>query len=979
MPGGNEKRKTKTEKTRKIRIKVFIKKIINNQNISIMRKNFLLLMLMALLPLAGWAEEKFSADKTIVAVSRIEYQQIAEPTIRVTHDGLLLTKNDDYDFDGFYEANDGTGSEIAKNDLQAGNEYYVKVVGKGVYTGAAYGKFSVEKATLTVIIADATDFTQSYMTGSDYALKADKSDVDVTWTGHTITDVTDYLTFGTNYSYSYGTNRNAGSYAIEFTGITAKDATNFDITIEPRTMVIEKQTISTGGLYTTTRTAASYDATAQFTYTATAQKPTYTVEWDHDNNSATAKIALVENKDFVVTYYDNGGNQVAATDLINAGTYGVKISGIGNYDGTADYTGSTPHQFTIKMALLTVMVLPQEKVYDGTAFDLTTAKFNVSGRVGGDAGKTVEGLEATTGSTSSDAGSYSIDVDASAATIGGVLLSNNYDITTVPVNWTIKQRPVTVTVPDVTMVKGDALPTLPGSYEVAVEQGYDDSGVTGETGAINATDKSAIAGCYAVALADDPGEALAGVTASNIEAKDYAEAIKTSGTNTQTNYLVTITNGTLKVQGADFTVMPVVESDIEYGNTYTISYYTAGTIDESKLVFEIDGKEYPYAAQIDNLPTALGNYTVSIKPGTAVGTGDYLNGEATLQTSAYTIQKRKVTLTVNDQTVHKNDPVAILNELTADNGYTVTSGSLVDGENPVLDYDFATTIVQIGGDKITGYVGSYDQTTPGAITAVPTSDAVNANYDFTIEGGKLTISEDFTADLATATAKATITEGANNGSAYTVTISGRKLNANAWNVLVLPFEVSTFDFCKAIDGYAVFNVLNSAKGGNVKFKLELDKIPANQPFLVKPLAAVDFDTTSGTPAVKTIKFNDVKFVDGTPTQSITGAEFIGTYEDITIEDDDYYAMQGGEFKHFSSNATLGFTRAYIKLASGVATARFFVEEPGENGTTAIKELNTKTMQSVATDGWYSVNGVRLQGAPTQKGIYINNGKKIVVK
>ena len=952
-----------------------------------MKKNFLLLMLMALLPLAGWAEENFSADKTIVAVSRIVYQQAEDPVIRVTHDGLLLhhttePATNDYDLGGFFEKNDGTGSALALSDLQVGKTYYAKVVGKGVYSGAAYGEFSVKPATLTVSIATAANFTQKYLTGSDYELKTDKSDVTVTWTGHTISNINDYIVFGSDYGYSYGTNKNKGSYPIAFTGITAKDATNFTVVIEDREMVIEAQTISNAAPYYVTR--KDYDATAKFTYTAAAQKPTYTVEWDHDSNASTDKISLTEGTDFTVKYFVSGV-EVAATNLIDANTYDIKIVGTGNYEGTADFTANADYQFEIGKAPLTVMTLPQEKVYDGNDFDLTTAKFNIAGRVGSDAGKTVTGLTATCALLAADKGNYAVSVVETGAKIGGTVdLDKNYTITKVDVDWIVKARPVTVTVPDVSMVKGNELPTLPGTYVVTVEQGYDDDGVKGETGAINATDKATIAGYYTVALANAAGEPLAGVTKDNIETKNYADAIKATGSNSNANYEVTIKKGTLKVQGAAFTVMPVVESDIEYGNTYTISYYCGtATIDESKLVFVIDGKEYPYAAQIADLPTARGNYTVSIKEGSAVGTGNNLNGEATLQTSAYTIQKRKLTLTVKDQTVHKNDPTSILAELTeGDKGYTLTEGQSLVGEDELkLTYSFNTTIVNISGEKIQGFQTGYDNTTANAIqVAVATAD-VNANYDITIltTGGKLTISEDFTADLAAATAKATITEGANNGSAYTVTISGRKLNANAWNVLVLPFEVSTFDFCKAINGYAVFNVLKSAEGDDVKFKLELDKIPANQPFLVKPLAAVDFDATSGTPAVKTIKFTGVKFVDGTPTQSITGADFIGTYVDTTIDDDEYWALQGGEFRHFTTSNALKFTRAYIKLASGSAAARFFVEEPGQNGTTAIKELNTKTMESVAADGWYSVNGVRLQGAPTQKGIYIKDGKKVVVK
>ena len=953
---------------------------------------------MALLPLASWAEENFSADKTIVAVSRIEYQQAEDPVYRVTHDGLLLhhttdPETNDYDLGGFFEKNDGTGSALALSDLQVGKTYYVRVDGKGVYTGSAYGAFTVEQATLTVSIATDADFTQFYLTGSDYTLKADKSDVTVTWTGHTIANKNDYVAFGTDYGYSYGTNKNADTYPITFTGVTPKDDNNFKVVYATRNMVIKPQTISGSAPYYTTRTAYEPAADKQFTYSAAVQKPTYTVAWDHDGDegaaNATAKIALVEGTDFTVKYFV-GGTEVAANKVIGAATYGVKIVGTGNYTGTVDFTASADYQFIIKKAPLTIMTLPQEKVYDGTAFDLATAKFNIAGRVGADASKTVTGLAAT-GTVDAAQNSYPVNVNTSSATIGdpAVALSTNYDITTVAVDWIVKKRPVTLTVPQVIMTKGEEFPSLPTLAAANVEKGFNDEGVTGETGAINATDQTAIAGYYTLAYANAEGEPLNGVTAGasgNIKTQDYANAIKATGTNSNANYEVTIAKGTLRVQGAAFTVMPVVESDIEYGNTYTISYYAGtATIDETKLVFVINGTEYPYAAQIANLPTARGNYTVTIKEGTAVGTGNNLNGTATLQTSAYTIQKRKLNLTVKNQTVHKEDPTTILAELTAGSkGYTLAEGQSLVGEDVLdLTYSFDTNKVNIADGKIKGFKSTYDNTTADAIKVTASATAaVNQNYDITIvtgAAGKLTISTTFTADLAAATAEATITEAANNGSKYDVTISGRKLNANAWNVLVLPFEVKTFDFCKAINGYAVFNVLKSVDGDDVKFKLELDKIPANQPFLVKPLAAVDFDATSGTPAVKTIKFTGVTFVDATPTQSITGADFIGTYVDTTIDDDDYWALQGGEFKHFATSNALKFTRAYIKLASGSAAARFFVEEPGQNGTTAIKELNTKTMESVAADGWYSVNGVRLQGAPTQKGIYIKDGKKVIVK
>jgi hypothetical protein len=49
-------------------------------------------------------------------------------------------------------------------------------------------------------------------------------------------------------------------------------------------------------------------------------------------------------------------------------------------------------------------------------------------------------------------------------------------------------------------------------------------------------------------------------------------------------------------------------------------------------------------------------------------------------------------------------------------------------------------------------------------------------------------------------------------------------------------------------------------------------------------------------------------------------------------------------------------------------------------TTAIGTLDTKTGEvSFDSEAWYTLDGVRLSGKPSTKGIYINNGKKIVIK
>ena len=48
--------------------------------------------------------------------------------------------------------------------------------------------------------------------------------------------------------------------------------------------------------------------------------------------------------------------------------------------------------------------------------------------------------------------------------------------------------------------------------------------------------------------------------------------------------------------------------------------------------------------------------------------------------------------------------------------------------------------------------------------------------------------------------------------------------------------------------------------------------------------------------------------------------------------------------------------------------------------TGIGEIDTTTGEvTFDSEAWYTLDGVRLSGKPSTKGIYINNGKKVVIK
>ena len=94
-----------------------------------------------------------------------------------------------------------------------------------------------------------------------------------------------------------------------------------------------------------------------------------------------------------------------------------------------------------------------------------------------------------------------------------------------------------------------------------------------------------------------------------------------------------------------------------------------------------------------------------------------------------------------------------------------------------------------------------------------------------------------------------------------------------------------------------------------------------------------------------------------------------------------------------AGASIAPFRAYLKYTAPVSNAprRGAAEEAlpsrmtvrlvnADGDVTAIGTIDTKTGEiRFDSEAWYTLDGRRLNGKPAQKGVYINNGKKIIVK
>ena len=98
----------------------------------------------------------------------------------------------------------------------------------------------------------------------------------------------------------------------------------------------------------------------------------------------------------------------------------------------------------------------------------------------------------------------------------------------------------------------------------------------------------------------------------------------------------------------------------------------------------------------------------------------------------------------------------------------------------------------------------------------------------------------------------------------------------------------------------------------------------------------------------------------------------------------------GEFVKVTDNVWINPMRAYLKRTPSAARWRtrgddslpekmkVVIRSASGETTSLSEELKVNSEQFATATGWYSIDGRRLSGKPTKKGLYIHNGRKIVM-
>lgn len=185
-----------------------------------------------------------------------------------------------------------------------------------------------------------------------------------------------------------------------------------------------------------------------------------------------------------------------------------------------------------------------------------------------------------------------------------------------------------------------------------------------------------------------------------------------------------------------------------------------------------------------------------------------------------------------------------------------------------------------------------------------------------------------------------------------------------YNTVVLPFDLSAEQveevFGEGATVYAYSEESEDANQVTVSFNSTESGIAANVPVLVKATKASSSNTIAGA----TIAYAENPVAEG------TNVNFVGVYNATTVADGDYFISDGKLYKSAGETSIKPF-RAYLDATSAGAEVKLFID-----GTaTSIESINGA---AEAEDGAiYNLAGQRVGKA--QKGIYIVNGKKVVVK
>lgn len=255
------------------------------------------------------------------------------------------------------------------------------------------------------------------------------------------------------------------------------------------------------------------------------------------------------------------------------------------------------------------------------------------------------------------------------------------------------------------------------------------------------------------------------------------------------------------------------------------------------------------------------------------------------------------------------------------------------------------------------------------------------------------------------------------GSAFTTGFSADAVGADVWQVfagrsatyvvdadeqgqgviykcgktLSFPSGLSTYYSAESLmpagpdDDYSAFVVTGVTDGAVVVKQLPSGIIPVNTPVIVRNTSKSNHGLDFVTDQVAWKKTEYAATIASDLGGATLAEAFKGTAEDIaayeSVNGATLYGLNGEAFVRLDGTPDIAAHRCWLEIpATASARTRTLTIVFDGSDTTGIRDVReVNAVRGAKDDTWYSLDGRKLDGKPKAKGLYIVNGKKMIIK
>ena len=688
------------------------------------------------------------------------------------------------------------------------------------------------------------------------------------------------------------------------------------------------QTSTTANI--TQRVATLTWGTAAFTYNATAQAPTATVSNAAEGDNVTVTVTGAQT--------NVGENYTATAIALSDANYKLPAEGL-------------TCTFTISSATLTVEAMPQTKVYGDADPALT---YSVSGFQGSESAIVMTGALAR--AEGNDVGDYNITQ--------GTLGAPNYTISFTGATFTITKATLAITADDKTKIYGAADPEL--TYTVTGLK-YEDT-------------KLVLSG------------ALARVTGEQVGVYAINQGSLTSGN----NYAISYTGANLTITKTGLTITAnnnsITYGEAPAGSGVTYSGFVEGD-DENKLDVSTLDYDYSYTqfGDVGNdytiMPKGLTstNYDITFVAGTLTVVPKEVGLTWGATTFGYDGSAHAPTATATDFVNSDVIAVTVIGAQTNAGSYTATASALTG--NKAGNYKlpeankkaFTITPKSIGtGTLASGYTFDFGENNTILLTDKDIGSALVLDTDYSVSADS---------DNSPQYSQRTVTGKGNYTGSFdvrNVVISfTTDIDQEEWSATFAAENSDVFNIGIGLalpEGVSAFII--SGIQGDWAIPEPLNYIPKGVPVLLVahkeingfvPTIAESGNVTPITDPQQGKNMLEVVTTDTPGYDAVTQSAPFATKQIYVLFKNEFVFNKAGDMP--KGKVYLNPNHTAPSSSANPAPARLKI---AWNYTTGIKD-GRWTVDDGRSERWYTLDGRCLSGKPTTKGLYIVNGKKVVIK